>query len=101
MMEVLMTTGILGILGAAAGTSLGLRGCDLSVAQSELRGSLDQAFAEARARGRNVHVSMSDERGTDVFPVRLPRKVKFGKPDHIPLPPGVADPKREIGRAHV
>lgn len=102
MMEVLMTTGILGILGAAAGTSLGLRGCDLSVAQSELRGSLDQAFAEARARGRNVHVSMSDERGTDVFPVRLPRKVKFGKPDHIPLPPGVADPKRAdaTGEAH-
>ena len=100
--EMLVATGILGLLGGAAGTTLGLRGGDLTIAQNELRGSLDQAFAEARARGRNVHVSMSDPGGTDVLPVRLPRKVKFGKPDHIPLPPGVPDPKRadQTGEAH-
>lgn len=100
--EMLVATGILGILGAAGATALGLRGCDLSVAQAELRGSLDQAFAEARARGRDVHVSMSDAKGMDVLPVRLPRRVKFGKPDHIPLPPGVPEPKRaaSTGEAH-
>lgn len=102
MAEVLVATGIMGLLGAGGVAALGLRGCELSAAQAELRGSLDQAFAEARARGRNVHVSMSDAQGTDVLPVRLPRKVKFGKPAHIPLPPGVADPRRadETGEAH-
>ncbi len=102
MAELLVATGILGLLGAGGASALGLRGCDLAVAQSELRGSLDQAFAEARARGRNVTVSMSDARGTDVLPVRLPHRVKFGKPDHIPLPPGVPDPKRAdaLGEAH-
>lgn len=102
LVDMLAATGILGVLVATGFTTTRLRGCDLAVAQLELRGSLDQAFAEARARGRNISVSMSNEKRTDVLPVRLPRGVRFGKPDHIPLPPGVPPPKvaGSTGEAH-
>lgn len=101
LVEILAVTGILGVL-VAAGVSTRFQGCDLAVAQLELKGSLDQAFNEARARGRNVSVSMSNEKATDVLPVRLPRAIRFGKPAHIPLPPGVAEPKKAAttGEAH-
>lgn len=92
--ELLVTTGIIGIL---AGTGLSwsaLNGVDLAAAQDELQGSLDQAFALARARGTNVTVSMKDEGRMDVLPVRLPKRIKWGKPDSIPLPPGVQPPKK-------
>ncbi|HJV88673.1 MAG TPA: hypothetical protein VJ623_00080 [Holophagaceae bacterium] len=100
--EVMAVTGILGVLGAVGVTATRFQGADLAVAQMELKGSLDQAFTEARARGRNVTVSMSNEKATDVLPVRLPRTIRFGKPDHIPLPPGVAQPKvaATTGEAH-
>jgi prepilin-type N-terminal cleavage/methylation domain-containing protein len=99
--EVMAVTVILGVL-VAAGFTTRFQGCDLAVAQLELKGSLDQAFSEARARGRNVSVSMSNDSGTDVLPVRLPRTIRFGKPAHIPLPPGVTEPKvaATTGEAH-
>ncbi len=100
--EIMAVTGILGVLVAAGVSTSRLDGCDLAVAQLELKGSLDQAFSEARARGRNIKVSMSNEKSTDVLPVRLPRSIQFGKPAHIPLPPGVAAPKvaATTGEAH-
>jgi hypothetical protein len=102
LVDTLATTGILGMLVAAGLTTTKVRGCDLAVAQMELKGSLEQAFSEARAKGRNITVSMSNEKRTDVLPVRLPRTIRFGKPDHIPLPPGVAPPKvaGSKGEAH-
>ena len=100
--EAMAATGILGALVAVGISTTRFSGCDLAVAQLELRGSLDQAFTEARARGRNVSVSMSNEKATDVLPVKLPRTIRFGKPSHIPLPPGVAEPKKAAtsGEAH-
>ncbi len=100
--DMLAATGILGMLVAAGVALPKFRGCDLAVAQMELKGSLDQAFTEARAKGRNITVSMSNERRTDVLPVRLPRTIRFGKPDHIPLPPGITPPKvaGSTGEAH-
>lgn len=102
MVDMLAATGILGVLVATGLTTTRLRGCDLAVAQLELKGSLDQAFAEARARGRNITVSMSNEKRMDVLPVRLPKTIRFGKPAHIPLPPGVTPPKvaAATGEAH-
>ncbi|MBI3130325.1 MAG: hypothetical protein HYZ13_03120 [Acidobacteria bacterium] len=100
--EVMAVTGILGVLAAAGVSTTRFNGCDLAVAQMELKGSLDQAFNEARARGRNITVSMSNDKKMDVLPVRLPRTIRFGKPAHIPLPPGVAAPKvaAKTGEAH-
>ncbi len=92
--ELLVATGILGILSGAGASIFSLRGVDLAVAQDELRGSLDQAFAMARNHGCNITLSMKDEGRMDVLPVRLPRSVKWGKPAGIPLPPGVQPPKK-------
>jgi hypothetical protein len=100
--EVMAVTGILGVLAAVGASTARINGCDLAVAQMELKGSLDQAFNEARARGRNITLSMSNDQKMDVLPVRLPRTIRFGKPAHIPLPPGVAAPKvaATTGEAH-
>lgn len=95
--ESLLVTSIMGILAAAGGSVLGLRGADLSMAQTELEGSLHQAFVLARARGTNVTLTLKDEGNPDVLPLRLPRRVKWGKPAHVPLPPGV-DPPRQADR---
>lgn len=92
--ESLLVTSILGILAVAGGSALGLRGADLSLAQTELEGSLHQAFVLARARGTNVTLTLKDEGSPDVLPLRLPRRVKWGKPAHVPLPPGVDPPRR-------
>lgn len=102
LVDTLAATGILGMLVAAGLTTTRIRGCDLAVAQLELKGSLEQAFSEARAKGRNISVSMSNEKRMDVLPVRLPKTIRFGKPAHIPLPPGVTPPKvaGTTGEAH-
>jgi prepilin-type N-terminal cleavage/methylation domain-containing protein len=100
--ELLVATGIIGILAGAGVSVRSLRGVDLAVAQDELRGSLHQAFAMARAQGRNVTVAMQDDGRTDVLPVHLPKSIKWGKPASIPLPPGVDQPKKAdvTGEAH-
>lgn len=94
LVESLVVMSLLGILAAAGGSVLGLRGADLSLAQTELEGSLHQAFVLARARGTNVTLALKDENSPDVLPLRLPRRVKWGKPAHVPLPPGVEPPRR-------
>jgi type II secretory pathway pseudopilin PulG len=101
--ETLITLGIAGLLSAAGLATLNFHGVDLSVAQQELQGCLDQAFVQARASGRNVTLAPArDGGGPGIIPVHLPRRVKWGKPAHIPLPHGMADPLRadSTGESH-
>lgn len=66
---------------------------ELAVAQSEIRGSLEQAFSLARARGSNVTVALGQASGAGGhLPVQLPRKIRWGKPAAIPLPPDMDPP---------
>ena len=76
---------------------------ELAAAHQEIRGSLEQAFTLARARGTNVTVALGQASGAgEHLPVQLSRKVKWGKPDHIPLPPGMDAPTvaTRTGEAH-
>lgn len=101
--ETLLTLGIAGILSLAGLSIVSLHSIDLSMAQQELQGCLDQAFVQARAQGRNVSLAPAqDGGGPGIIPVQLPRRVKWGKPASIPLPPGMDDPRRADtqGEAH-
>jgi hypothetical protein len=94
---------IAAILALAGPALLDSCGMELVAAHHEIRGSLDQAFILARARGRNVTVALGRASGAgEHLPVELSRKVKWGKPDHIPLPPGMTMPKvaAQSGEAH-
>jgi len=76
---------------------------DLSMAHQEIRGSLEQALSLARARGTNVTVALGQASGAgEHLQVRLSRRVKWGKPAHIPLPPGMDAPTvaARTGEAH-
>lgn len=76
---------------------------ELSVAHSEIRGSLEQAFSLARARGTNVTVALGQASGAGGhLPVQLSRRIKWGKPADIPLPPGMDAPTTadHTGEAH-
>jgi hypothetical protein len=55
----------------------------------EIKGSLDQAFSLAFHSGQNAVVSMSQEKGVGHVPVHLSRRVRWGKPANVPMPPGV------------
>ncbi|WP_243286999.1 pilus assembly FimT family protein [Geothrix terrae] len=76
---------------------------ELSVAHQEIRGSLEQAFSLARARGTNVTVALGQASGAgEHLPVQLSRRIKWGKPAQIPLPPGMDAPTvaARTGEAH-
>ena len=76
---------------------------DLAVAHHEIRGSLEQAFSLARARGSNVTVALGQASGTgEHLQVQLSRRVKWGKPAGIPLPPDMDAPTvaARTGEAH-
>jgi hypothetical protein len=76
---------------------------DLSVAHHEIRGSLEQAFSLARARGTNVNVALGQASGSgEHLQVQFSRRVKWGKPANIPLPPGMDAPTvaARTGEAH-
>lgn len=76
---------------------------ELMAAHQEIRGSLEQAFTLARARGTNVTVALGRASGAgEHLPVQLSRRVKWGKPAHIPLPPGMDTPTvaSRTGEAH-
>ncbi|HJU84169.1 MAG TPA: prepilin-type N-terminal cleavage/methylation domain-containing protein [Holophagaceae bacterium] len=91
--EMLVVTGIAGIL-ALGGLGLAdLEGPDLTAAQVELKGSLDQAFDLSYNSGQNVVVSMSQQKDIGHVPVHLSRRVHWGKPAQVPMPPGVDAPK--------
>ncbi|WP_257311203.1 pilus assembly FimT family protein [Geothrix fuzhouensis] len=76
---------------------------DLAVAHQEIRGSLEQAFSLARARGTNVSVALGQASGAgEHLAVQLSRRIKWGKPANIPLPPGMDAPTvaTRTGEAH-
>lgn len=100
--ETAVTLGIVGLLAAGGLASFDLRGLELTMAQRELQGCLHQAFVLARAQGRSVTLAPGSTGGPDIIPVRLPARVKWGKPAHIPLPRGMDDPVRAdvSGEAH-
>ena len=91
--EMLVVTGIAGVLGLGALGLADLEGPDLTAAQVELKGSLDQAFNLAYQSGQNVVVSMSQQRDIGHVPVHLSPRVHWGKPTAVPMPPGVEAPK--------
>lgn len=97
---VLVVAGILAMVGAVSWDS---GGTELSAAHQEIRGSLEQAFTLARARGSNVTVALGKGTGAgEHLPVHLGRRVKWGKPAHIPLPPDMDAPTvaSRTGEAH-
>jgi len=102
LIETTTVLGILGVLSVAAFSTLDFGSADLMAVQEDLRGSLQQAFHLARARGSDVVVAVGDPGMRDVLPVTLPRTVKWGKPSNIPVPPGMAEPKKAAttGEAH-
>jgi hypothetical protein len=102
-METIVTLAIAGILSAAGLSMAELHPFELNVAQQELQGCLDQAFVQARAQGSNVTLAPAQEGGgPGIIPVHLPNRVKWGKPAHIPLPPGMDPPRRAAttGESH-
>ena len=103
LLELTVSLAVAAILAAVGFAQLDSGGLELSVAHQEIRGSLEQAFILARARGRNVTVALGAANGVgEHIPVELSRKVKWGKPDKIPLPPGMDTPvvATRTGEAH-
>ena len=100
------TSCVLGILGLLAAAGAGLTrppALALAAVQSELDGALHQARHLARARGSTVRVTLGQPDGeADVLGLRLPRRVRWGKPAQVPLPRGMTDPVKadETGQAH-
>ncbi len=103
LLELTVTMAVAAILAVVGAVSLDQGGMELSAAHQEIRGSLDQAFVLARARGTNVTVALGKASGAgEHLPVQLGRRVKWGKPAHIPLPPDMNAPKVAAltGEAH-
>jgi prepilin-type N-terminal cleavage/methylation domain-containing protein len=102
LVETSIVLGIMSILAVSGLACLDFGGADLVIAQEDLRGSIQQAFFLARARGSNVVVTLGNPGMPDVLPVMLPRTVKWGKPTGIPVPPGMDEPKKAglKGEAH-
>jgi len=100
------TSMVLGIVGLLSVVGIGMvrpPEIDLTCVQQDIPAAVTQAMHLARARGRNVTVALGKpELGPDIVPVRLPSRVKWGKPGHIPLPPGMDEPVRagQTGEAH-
>ncbi len=102
LLEMVTATGIVGALGLGAFTSFQIQGPALTVAAQEIQGSLDEAFAQARASGSPVEVSATATRGLGHLPVNLPRSIHWGLPSGIPLPPNMDPTTRAAtsGEAH-
>lgn len=103
LLELTVTMAVAAIIAVAGVFQLDGGGLELSAAHQEIRGSLDQAFTLARARGTNVTVALGKASGAgEHLPVQLGRHIKWGKPAHIPLPPDMDTPKVATltGEAH-
>ena len=103
LVEVCLTMGIVGFLGATGASIMVLPSPGLSVVKDDLEGAMYQAFTQARAQGRDVHVALGAQAASsDVLPVNLPRNVKWGKLATVPLPPGMDEPivAASTGEAH-
>lgn len=103
LVETALTMGIVGILSVVGLGSTTSPQMDLTCVQQELPAAVMQAMHLARAKGQNVVVALGQPGlGPEVLPVKLPARVKWGKPAHVPLPPGMDDPTRAdvTGEAH-
>ncbi len=103
LLELTVVMAVIGILAVVGTAPWDTGGIELSAAHQEIRGSLEQAFTLARARGTNVTVALGKASGAgEHLPVQLTRKVKWGKPAHIPLPPDMDTPlvAAKTGEAH-
>jgi prepilin-type N-terminal cleavage/methylation domain-containing protein len=102
LLEMMVVMAIISILTALCFSAWDMGHTELTAAQHEIRGSLDQAFTLARAKGENVTVALGNTQATGHLPVQLGKHVKWGKPAHIPLPPGMDDPVHadDTGMAH-
>ena len=103
LLELTVAMGVAAVLCMVGLFHLDTGAAELSAAHQEIRGSLDQAFALARARGTNVTVALGKASGAgEHLPVQLGRRVKWGKPAHIPLPPDMDAPTvaARTGEAH-
>ncbi len=98
MLELALATGISGLLALAGLARLDPGHIELDAAQNELVESLDQAFVLARARGSNVTVSLGSGSDPNHLPIRLGRRIRWGKPRTIPLPRGMDEPRWAGGR---
>ena len=103
LLELTVVMAVMAILGAISTVFIDCGSTELTVAHQEITGSLYEAFTLARARGTDVKVALGKATGAgEHLPVELGRKVKWGKPDHIPLPPGMDTPvvAAKTGEAH-
>lgn len=102
LVESLLCLGLVGILGSVGLASMETRGPELTAVQQDLRGALEQAMHLSRASGRNISVGMRTPAGPDVLSVQAGPRIRWGKPAHVPLPPGMDDPVKadESGEAH-
>lgn len=66
--------------------------CELAGVQAEFEEAIFQAKTLARARGSNVIVALGAQgSSSDVIPLDLPPRVKWGKLSHVPNPPGMEE----------
>ena len=103
LLELTVAMAVAAILAVVGTVQWDSGGTELSAAHQEIRGSLEQAFTLARARGTNVTVALGKASGAgEHLPVQLGRRVKWGKPTHIPLPPDMDAPTvaARTGEAH-
>ncbi len=103
LLELTVVMAVTAILGTASALCLDCGSTELTSAHQEIVGSLYEAFTLARARGTDVKVALGKATGAgEHLPVELGRKVKWGKPDHIPLPPDMDMPvvAAMTGEAH-
>lgn len=103
LLELTVAMAVAAVLAVVGTVQWDAGGMELSAAHQEIRGSLDQAFTLARARGTNVTVALGKATGAgEHLPVQLGRHVKWGKPTHIPLPPDMDAPTvaSRTGEAH-
>jgi len=102
--ETSIVAGILSLLTVVGIGSMQSPQIELTSVEQEIPAAVMQAMHLARARGRNVIVALGEPtKGPDILPVKLPRRVKWGKPPQVPLPPGMDQPTRadKTGEAHV
>lgn len=97
-----MAMAIVSILAAVGMSTINFGSQELTAVQQEFQAALHEAFFLARAQGKDVIVALGDPKVPGIIPVRLPSRVKWGKPSYIPTPPGMDEPKTagKTGMAH-
>ena len=110
--ELLLALTLLALLCGMGAGAAGPCHAGLGVVQAELRAAVEQAFLQARAEGRSVLVALEGHTPAcrarhpaapsgELPPLILPRRVRWGLPPAVPLPPDAeASPETQrSGRA--